>query len=137
MTESSQQPSPLLESLIESLQSLGLEFGSLSEIWRERLFKLSRYSPRLTSFCIANPDYLDSLIERDDLDRRLDKTVLDSRCEALMQTEDDPERALRRFHRLTCRFENGALVQPARVGVSLAIDVHDELFVPTFVDADQ
>ncbi len=99
MTESSQQPSPLLESLIESLQSLGLEFGSLSEIWRERLFKLSRYSPRLTSFCIANPDYLDSLIERDDLDRRLDKTVLDSRCEALMQTEDDPERALRRFHR--------------------------------------
>ena len=45
--------------------------------------------------------------------------------------------ALRRFDRLTCRFENGALVRPARVGVSLAIDVHDELFVPTFVDADQ
>ena len=45
--------------------------------------------------------------------------------------------ALRKAERLTCRFENGALVRPGRISVGLAIDVHDELYVPAFVDADE
>ena len=45
--------------------------------------------------------------------------------------------ALRKAERLTCRFENGELVRPKRTSVGLAIDVHDELYVPAFTDADQ
>ena len=45
--------------------------------------------------------------------------------------------ALRKAEKLTCRFENGALVRSDRVSVGLAIDVRDELYVPTFANADQ
>ena len=45
--------------------------------------------------------------------------------------------ALRKADRLMCRFENGALVRRERISVGLAMDVHDELYVPAFVDADQ
>ena len=45
--------------------------------------------------------------------------------------------ALRKAERLTCRFENGALVQPDRIAIGLAIDVRDELYAPAFADADQ
>ena len=45
--------------------------------------------------------------------------------------------ALRKAERLTCRFENGELVRRKRISVGLAMDVHDELYVPAFTDADQ
>jgi len=45
--------------------------------------------------------------------------------------------ALRKAERLTCRFENGRLVRRKSISVGLAMDVHDELYVPAFVDADQ
>ncbi len=90
---------PGLENLISALQHNGCDAATLSDLLKDRLNVLARYSPRLAAICSGKPELILPLLPDNVLDKSIDKETLRTQLHESMQNADDPESALRKFHR--------------------------------------
>ncbi len=90
---------PGLENLINALQDNGHDSASLTDLLKDRLNILARYSPRLAAICSGKPELILPLLPDKVLDQIVKIDTLREQLRKSMQSSDDPEAALRKFHR--------------------------------------
>ncbi|HXK92314.1 MAG TPA: bifunctional [glutamate--ammonia ligase]-adenylyl-L-tyrosine phosphorylase/[glutamate--ammonia-ligase] adenylyltransferase [bacterium] len=99
MPENPYGASPQWLDLLTALESHGIALAACSNVLRDRLARLSYFSPRLTEIASARPDLILPWMKEGALDERFSKTQLRERLEAILPEVEDPETAIRFFHR--------------------------------------
>jgi [glutamine synthetase] adenylyltransferase / [glutamine synthetase]-adenylyl-L-tyrosine phosphorylase len=93
------ESSPLFETLKTQLAERNVLFDSLPAEKQEWIARLVRFSPHLTTICIAKTDLLAELLLDEAVNESLTVEQLQARLHAKVEQGEDAEIALRRFHR--------------------------------------
>lgn len=99
MPFSSADSSHSYDDLLDAIKHIGIDPSSLPEKLLNYFQILAAYSPRLTSIAAGKPDLLSPLLEEGVFDRTFSKRELRELFHTQTAGSENPELALRRFHR--------------------------------------
>ncbi len=99
MAFSSIDESPLLDSAIQALKNVEINYWELPELSQNRIHTLLRFSPRLAAICTLKPEYFLPLLDDENLRTHLTPANYQDQLQSLLATTDNAELTIRRFHR--------------------------------------
>ncbi|MDX9752966.1 MAG: bifunctional [glutamate--ammonia ligase]-adenylyl-L-tyrosine phosphorylase/[glutamate--ammonia-ligase] adenylyltransferase [bacterium] len=93
------QDCPLFDPVVHALTAAQMPYDALSAPMQDRVCRLVRFSPRLASFCAARIAYLLPWLQEGRLETPFSVPMLQSALQDSLPSADNPEIALRQFHR--------------------------------------
>lgn len=99
MSVSPADPPSLLNRLLDALRETGFDPSTLSDTLHDRLETFVIFSPGLAGVCLHKPEILIPLLDENILNRVYTKSELRHDLNRRMSDSNNPESALRQFHR--------------------------------------